>query len=158
MDLTHKNYLDNRSGIDIETHRWDELALSTLKRLGVEGESELYISYVGVDEMATLNQELMGKEGPTDVLSFDVSFEVEISPEIPRILGEVYICPQVAASNAPEHVDSLHRGTTNDELALLLVHGILHISGMDHMVDEEAEEMEELERVILRAAYYGLGD
>lgn len=156
--MAHKNYLDNRSGIEVETQRWDQLAHSTLERLEVEGESELYISYVDIDEMAKLNQELMGKEGPTDVLSFDVSFEVEISLEIPRILGEVYICPQVAASNAPEHADSLHRGTTNDELALLLVHGILHISGMDHMVDEEAEEMEELERVILRAAYYGLGE
>lgn len=131
------------------------MANATLLKLGVVGESELYISYVDEDEMTELNQELMGKEGPTDVLSFDVSFEVEVSPEVPRILGEVYICPQVAAKNAPEHEDGLHRGTLNDELALLLVHGILHISGMDHMVDEEAEEMEELERVILRSDYYG---
>ena len=154
--MAHKNFLDNRSGFDVDLNRWDLLAIACLAKLGVEGESELYISYVGEQEMATLNHDLMGKDGPTDVLSFDVSFEVEISVEIPRILGEVYICPQVAASNAPDHADALHRGTIEDELALLLVHGILHISGMDHMADLEAEEMEELERVILRSSYNGL--
>ncbi len=54
------------------------------------------------------------------------------------------ICPAVAARNAVEHgVEA------DDELALLVVHGLLHLLGMDHEVDAEAERMEQLERALL---------
>jgi len=64
--------------------------------------------------------------------------------DLPVLLGDVVICPKVAAVNAPDHA-----GTYDDELALLLVHGILHLLGMDHLDDEEAEEMEARERELL---------
>ena len=58
------------------------------------------------------------------------------------------ICPSVAARNAVDH------GVTfDDEIALLVVHGILHLLGMDHEVDEEAERMEQREQQLL-ARYY----
>jgi probable rRNA maturation factor len=58
------------------------------------------------------------------------------------------ICPQVAARNAPEHA-----GTYDDELALLLVHGILHLLGLDHENEEEAVVMEALEQELLGRHY-----
>ena len=61
-------------------------------------------------------------------------------------MGDVVICPAVAARNALEHECSL-----DDELALLVVHGVLHLLGWDHAVDEEAERMEARERQLLRA-------
>jgi hypothetical protein len=67
------------------------------------------------------------------------------------LLGDVVICPAVAARNAPEHA-----GTYDDELALLLVHGILHLLGMDHEDDDEAEVMEARERVLLARFHQGL--
>ena len=69
------------------------------------------------------------------------------SPDGPPLnLGDVIICPQVVASNAAAaDVDF------GDELALMVVHGILHLLGYDHHVDEEAEHMEERERTLLAA-------
>ena len=67
------------------------------------------------------------------------------------LLGDVVICPAVAARNAPEHA-----GTYDDELALLVVHGVLHLLGMDHDDDDEAEAMEQRERELL-AKFHGAG-
>ncbi|MGH9292577.1 MAG: rRNA maturation RNase YbeY [Acidimicrobiales bacterium] len=62
----------------------------------------------------------------------------------PILLGDIVICPAVAARNAPEHASSY-----DDEMALLVVHGILHLMGMDHVDAGEADEMEALEQELL---------
>ena len=67
----------------------------------------------------------------------------------PLVVGDVVICPAVALKNAPEHVGLLHDGSVEDELALLVVHGVLHLLGMDHAEDDEAEAMETRERELL---------
>jgi probable rRNA maturation factor len=64
------------------------------------------------------------------------------------LLGDVVICPVVAARNAQEHGVAL-----DDEVALLVVHGLLHLLGMDHEEDAEAERMEALERQLLQRFY-----
>ena len=64
--------------------------------------------------------------------------------DMPMMLGDVVICPAVAERNAPEHA-----GTYDDEVALLIVHGILHLLGMDHLEDDEAELMEKREQELL---------
>jgi probable rRNA maturation factor len=92
-------------------------------------DSELSISLVDVDEMAGLHEKWMDEEGPTDVLSFPID---ETGEDGVRILGDVVICPAVAAN------------TTNpfpDEMRLLLVHGILHLLGHDHEEPQERREM-----------------
>jgi probable rRNA maturation factor len=112
--------------------------------------------------MADLNQRFRGEEGPTDVLAFPIdedAVEGGRSPdsggpgpgattsepyEIPIVLGDVVVCPRVALRNAPAHA-----GTYDDELALLVVHGILHLLGMDHTDDREAAVMERRERELL---------
>jgi probable rRNA maturation factor len=68
--------------------------------------------------------------------------------EAPTLLGDVVICPAVAYRNAPEHA-----GTYDDEIALLVVHGLLHLLGLDHDEPDEAEAMEAKERELL-ARYY----
>lgn len=70
---------------------------------------------------------------------------------LPTLLGDVVICPSVAATNAPEHA-----GSYEEELALLVVHGILHLCGMDHENDHEATEMEALEQVLLDRHFRGV--
>jgi probable rRNA maturation factor len=69
---------------------------------------------------------------------------------MPLLLGDVVICPAVAARNAPEHA-----GSYEDELALLLVHGILHVLGMDHAFDEEANAMRAKEQDLLARFWKG---
>ena len=71
----------------------------------------------------------------------------------PYVVGDVVICPAVAAENAAEHRGQLHDGSVEDELALLVVHGVLHLLGMDHAEDDEAEAMEARERELLQKFY-----
>ncbi|MDA8263711.1 MAG: rRNA maturation RNase YbeY [Actinomycetota bacterium] len=145
------------SGLDLpEPERFVRLLARCAQAIGVEGEAECHLSFISPDEMTGLNEEHMHHEGPTDVLSFAISFEPEFGLEIPRILGEILICPQVAAANAPEHAGGSHNGSLDDEIALLVVHGLLHLSGMDHEVDEEAEAMESREQELLAEFYYGV--
>lgn len=96
---------------------------------------DMEVSLLLVDEqtMAALNQEHMGKEGPTDVLAFPIDEPGEVPPDAPAILGDVVLCPDVCAEQAPRFSRSAH-----EELQVLTVHGLLHLLGMDH-ADPAAE-------------------
>ena len=153
---------DEQTDFPVDALRWVRLARDVLQAEGVRGDAELSMLFVDEKAMADLNQRFTGKDGPTDVLAFPIDEEpVEggrspdsggtgpgfLPPEpsdMPMLVGDVVICPAVAARNAPEHA-----GTYDDELALLIVHGILHLMGMDHMDDDEATEMETRERELL---------
>jgi probable rRNA maturation factor len=152
---------DEQSSHPVDTLRWIRLAEAVLKDQGVRGETEVSILYVDEEAIADLNVRFLGKEGPTDVLAFPIDEEpVEggRSPdsggtgpgynqgpeEAPTLLGDVVICPAVAYGNAPGHA-----GDYEGELALLLVHGLLHLLGMDHEDPDEAEVMEAKERELL---------
>ena len=69
--------------------------------------------------------------------------------DAPLILGDVVICPAVATRQAPEHA-----GTTDDELALLLVHGILHVLGHDHDEPQRTAVMRQQELAHLTAHHW----
>jgi probable rRNA maturation factor len=155
---------DEQHDHDIELERWIELARNTLTDEGVRGLAEVSLIFADEPTIADLNQQFMGKEGPTDVLSFPIDDEPEPSgrvpdaggsgpgepplPEIPQLIGDIVLCPAVAARNAVDHEVSF-----DDEVALLIVHGVLHLLGWDHMIDEEAERMEARERELLSRHY-----
>lgn len=111
---------------------------------------ELTITAVSDDVIASLKAEHLGIDEPTDVLSFPVDQLVAAQPPVvaadgpPLLLGDVVIAPAFIAGQAAEHGVS-----ESDELALMVVHGVLHLMGWDHVVDSEAEAMEEREREIL---------
>lgn len=169
---------DEQSQQPVDVRRWSELAERLLADRGLGADVELNILYVDEEAIASLNRRFLGHEGPTDVLSFPIEDDVVLSsgpagtvspgeggpgrreedredetsgPGVPLLLGDVVICPQVAARNAPEHA-----GSYDDELALLLVHGILHLLGMDHEEEEEAVAMESLEQDLLRRHHRGV--
>jgi probable rRNA maturation factor len=152
---------DEQNDQPVDTIRWVRLAEAVLLDEGVPGEAELSMLFVDEAAMSDLNKRFLGKEGPTDVLAFPIDEEpVEggRSPDsggtgpgdtseptdMPTVLGDVVICPAVAHRNAPDHA-----GTYDDEVALLIVHGLLHLMGMDHEDDDEAEAMEEREQALL---------
>ncbi|MGH3849259.1 MAG: rRNA maturation RNase YbeY [Pseudonocardiaceae bacterium] len=153
---------DEQSDDPIDPLRWSKLAHQVVVAQGVKGEAELSLLFVDEAAISELNQRFLGKTGPTDVLAFPIDEDVvllgprsadslgpgpspDVSPsDAPSLLGDVVICPAVARRNAPDHA-----GTYEDELALLIVHGILHLLGMDHMESEEAEVMEARERELL---------
>ena len=107
---------------------------------------ELSILAVDEDEMERLHIEWMDETGPTDVLSFSID---QLRPnqefvEGEGILGDVVLCPSVASKQAETAGHSL-----DDELRILLVHGILHLMGYDHAEPEEEAKMFELQRHIV---------
>ena len=84
--------------------------------VGVD-DGHVAIEYVGTDRIASLNEEFRGKPGPTDVLSFPIDADGPAAG--PRELGDIVICP--------EHTDDLREA---------VLHGALHLTGMDHETDE----------------------
>jgi probable rRNA maturation factor len=152
---------DEQSDHPVAVDRWAALARSVLEAEGVVGDTEVSLLFVDEAAIASLNERFLDKVGPTDVLSFPIEDEVDRSGRSPDeggtgpasieadtdrhlLLGDVVICPAVAARNAVDH------GVTfDDEIALLVVHGILHLLGMDHVADEEAERMELREQQLL---------
>ncbi len=138
------------------------LASEVLRVLGVAELVELSVVFVDEATIANLNSRYRGREGPTDVLSFAIDEPDQGALEAPRrpedgqlrpsLLGDVVICPAVAARAAASHAGDRggqHRGEVGDEVALLLIHGILHIRGYDHEADEDAEQMEAREAELL---------
>ncbi len=156
---------DEQSDHPVAVERWSALARSVLVAEGITNDTEVSLLFVDEGAIAALNERFLEKVGPTDVLSFPIEDEADRSGRSPDeggtgpgsieaetsrllLLGDVVICPAVAASNAVDH------GVTfDDEIALLVVHGILHLLGMDHEVDGEAVRMERREQELLARFY-----
>jgi len=95
--------------------------------------------------MAALNRTYRGIAGPTDVLAFPMT-EGQFRRITPDLLGDVVICTETARRQA-----RMRRGDLRGELALLLVHGVLHLVGYDHGTAAERRDMRRMEQHILAA-------
>jgi probable rRNA maturation factor len=122
--------LDDRQSDAVDLEGLMTLARATLLGEGI-ADAELSISLVTEEEIAELHERYLHEAGPTDVLSFPL--DDEAGEDGLRQLGDVVIAPAVAARNHPDDPAA--------ELRLLLVHGILHLLGHDHMDDGERAEM-----------------
>ena len=136
---------DDSPGVSVDVPRWHRLALDVLT--DSEATGELTLSFVDRNDIAELNLEHMGKPGPTDVLSFPMDDEPMTG--VPMLLGDVVISPAVAAAQFADHA-----GTLDDEFALLVVHGILHVLGHDHAEPDEAAEMRSRELALLERFHW----
>lgn len=114
-----------------------------LNKMGIHPDSDLSISLVDEEEMENLHIEWMDLPGPTDVLSFPMD---EIKPfsaaKGPGVIGDIVLCPEFAAKQTKSTVDT--------ELALLTIHGVLHLLGFDHVEKSEEKEMFDLQDEILK--------
>ena len=119
-----------------------KIAQAVLDLVG-QSEAELSLALIGNPEMQKLNAQYRRKDYPTDVLSFPIE---ETLPAAHRLLGDVIISVQMARRQARE------RGrTTDEEMATLLVHGIVHLLGYDHERSaKDARAMKRLENKIYR--------
>jgi probable rRNA maturation factor len=99
-----------------------EAALATLTAEGVR-DAMLSITFVGRAAISELNRRYLGHHGPTDVISFGLGRHGRKGP----VVGDIYICPEVARANAKREGAS-----SQEELLRLVVHGTLHVLGHDH--------------------------
>ena len=132
-------------GCRVDVSACQALVADVLDHEGLRGRRlEVHVHMVDEEPMARLNAEYMGGEGPTDVLSFPVDDLAEVPDGVPVLLGDIVLCPVVAGRQA-----AAHTGDYDTELALLLVHGVLHLLGHDHAEPAEEAAMRERERVHL---------
>jgi probable rRNA maturation factor len=158
--------VDGSPAIPVDLARWRDLTLAVLAAEGVRGAAELSVMFIDEDAITALNMEFMEVNGPTDVLAFPIDVDVELVPsaltanvgpdrspgdpgDLPLLLGDVVVCPAVAARQAPDHA-----GTFEDEVALLVVHGVLHVLGYDHVEVDEGIKMRARERELLEAHHW----
>lgn len=143
-------------GHPLDLDRWSRLAQQVLGSEDVAG--ELTLTFIDEVDIAELNVVHMGKPGSTDVLSFplddpdadnDADDDDAALPGVPTLLGDIVISPAVAARQFAEHA-----GSFDDEIALLVVHGLLHILGHDHVEPDEAQVMRSRELVHLIAHHW----
>jgi probable rRNA maturation factor len=141
-DVAMSIEIANESGVAVDERCLERLARFVLTELGVHPLVELSIRLVDVDAMTALHVHFMDEQGPTDVLAFpmdelhDQRDDVESPDAPPTLLGDVVLCPAVAAQQAREAGHS-----TEAELHLLCTHGILHLLGYDHADAAQEKEM-----------------
>ncbi|HMO10276.1 MAG TPA: rRNA maturation RNase YbeY [Actinotalea sp.] len=139
--------VNNESGHVVDEAEFAGLGRHVLDAMRVHPQAELSIILVDEDVMSELHERWMDEPGPTDVLSFPMD---ELRPgaegavSAPGLLGDVVLCPAVAARQARTAGHS-----TTEELLLLTTHGILHLLGYDHAEPEEEKEMFALQRRLL---------
>ena len=151
--------INNESGVAVDEVALADLGRHVLDAMRVNPLADLSVVLLDAAAMSALHEQWMDLPGPTDVMAFpmdgteppDVGGAAD-HPGHPRedehthetMLGDVVLCPEVAAEQAG------HAGHSAEaELHLLCAHGILHLLGYDHIEDVEAEEMEALERELL---------
>jgi len=139
--------ISNESGVEVEEAVLQRLAGFVLEALHVHPQTEVGVVLVDEAAIEQLHVQWMDEPGPTDVLSFPMD---ELRPgrvDAPTpagLLGDVVICPQVAAGQAHAAGHS-----TAQELQVLLTHGMLHLLGFDHAAPDEEAEMFGLQRDLL---------
>lgn len=128
----------------------EELITFVLEKLECPKTTSVSVTFVSNERIHELNRDYRGIDKPTDVLSFEcdnIPFEGEdVDENAEYELGDVIIATDVAIKQTTEF------GTTlEDEVNLLVTHGLLHLCGYDHIEDADAEVMEALEDDLLTA-------
>jgi probable rRNA maturation factor len=138
--------IQNVSGFDVLPKdelmiNWAEQALDDQYK-----EAEITLRVVDIEEGQALNKEWRKKDSATNVLSFPVGKVIE---QAPNLLGDIVICAPIVEQEAKEQGKDIEA-----HWAHLIIHGILHLQGYDHLSDEEANIMEIKEIQILKNSGY----
>lgn len=137
----------NETDSDVDLDELHACATYVIGQMGVHPHADLCVRVIDEAAMETLHVQWMDLPGPTDVMSFPMDeLRPGSSPDeaVEGILGDLVLCPTVAAKQA-----AVAGHTTEEELLLLTVHGLLHLLGFDHAEVDERREMFELQRTLL---------
>src|SRR6266852_9625957 len=125
--------------VPIDCGRMREIVRAVLREEGIS-DAEISLAFVDNPTIHQLNQRYLGHDEPTDVLSFPLS-----DPGARRLTGELVIGAEVAQAEANNRGHDVHA-----ELALYVIHGLLHLCGYDDKSSADAQKMRERERHYLR--------
>ncbi|KAB8293593.1 rRNA maturation RNase YbeY [Bifidobacterium avesanii] len=136
----------NETAWSIDPKTFSDLGIWVMDQMRVSTQSDLTIIFSDPEPIAELHMRWMSLEGPTDVMSFPMD---ELRPGdgktvMEGVLGDIVICPYVAAQQAAAAGHS-----TMEEMMLLTIHGILHLLGYDHVTPEQERQMFGLQRQLL---------
>ena len=143
--------ISNESAIEVDTLRVQKLATFVRDELKLHPMVDVGIIFVDEAPMEDLHIKWMDEPGPTDVLSFPMDELRPGSEEVPSpegVLGDIVVCPQVAAKQA-----QVAGHDPINEILLLVTHGMLHLVGFDHATPSEEQEMFSLQRSLLEKFY-----
>lgn len=152
---------DEQSDQPVDVARWVSLARLVVQHERVPGTSELSLLFVDRRTIGDLNEKFLGATGPTDVLAFPMDDDLVVpgrqpdqggrgpgapaeGSEPPTLIGDVVVCPAVAAAQASDHAVPV-----DDEIALLVVHGVLHLLNYDHADPRDEAAMKQREQELL---------
>ncbi len=138
--------ITNETIWNIDSKVFSELGLWVMDQMRVSTQSDLTVLFVDPDPIAHLHEHWMNLQGPTDVMSFPMD---ELRPGdgktvMEGVLGDIVICPWVAAQQA-----SAAGHSTMQEMLLLTIHGTLHLLGYDHTTAQQEQQMFGLQRQLL---------
>ncbi len=143
-------FLADEQGETVDLDQLRGLAELVLREEGYPDGTELTVLLVNEDEMSSYNERFLDRSGPTDVLAFPVE---ELVPGVvpdhdpngpPLMIGDVIVAPAYVGRQAAEYEVAF-----DDEMALMVTHGILHLLGYDHLDNDDAELMERRETEVL---------
>ena len=137
----------NETTYKVDETEFADIARFVLDKMHVNPKAELSILFVDEEAIEKLHIDWLGLEGPTDVMSFpmdELRPGTADNPSEEGILGDIVICPTVAAAQA---VKAGHSAV--EEMLLLTTHGILHLLGYDHVEKDEEKVMFDLQRNLL---------
>ncbi len=145
--------LANESGVEVPAELIIDAARFAVVAMDVHPAAELSVLCIDEDAMADMHMQWMDLPGPTDVMSFPMDELVpggrpDAAEPGPAILGDIVLCPEFAAKQAKEA-----RRSFEHELAMLTIHGVLHLLGYDHAEPDEEKEMFGLQNQILEDFY-----
>jgi probable rRNA maturation factor len=151
---------DEQTAVPVDVMRWVQLAEHVLQGERAPSDAEMAVVFVDRDTIADLNLRYLAGTGPTDVLAFPLEEEIPVGrvpdqggrgpgsatepAEPPLAIGDVVVCPEIARAQAAERGADI-----DDEIALLVVHGTLHLFGYDHAEPDDAARMQRRERELL---------
>jgi len=142
--VLHFNRLGDWPGLEEREPILRRAALAALESQG-ERDGEVSYTFLSADQIRALNRDYLERDRSTDVIAFDLG-------EGRSLLGDVYISPEVASANAAEHGE-----VEQNEILRLVVHGSLHVAGLDHPEgpEREAAPMFALQEELLRSIVDG---
>ena len=135
---------------EFEESYFEKVAKVIINHLSLDGYFIFEVNLVDIETIHRINREYRNIDRPTDVISFafEDDFEGEskiiLSNDLPRDLGEIFICSDICINQAKEYKHSLKR-----EMTFLFTHGLLHLLGYDHMELEDEKEMFKLQDDIM---------